>query len=372
MIPSDLRHLVSRSAVISAALLTPATARAHVKWFSEFSFTDRPLSVEDVATPTFVALALLSAVAMGVLVVLDARLAGAPWYKRVVAALDRYRDSSSLILRIVTGAVMLLNWQADAMLVPELPIPDAWIGWAQFAIALALLSKRTVPLAGLGLLGLYLFGIARFGPFHMLDYLYYAGFGLYFLVAGAPAGRLKALGLPALYATVGFSLFWVALEKLVFPQWGLYVLSQNPTLALGFPLEFFLVAAAFVELSLGYLLIIGLLERPFALLITLVFFATTVVFGKTEVIGHTMLHGALLIFLIEGSAGRYPPPVRFHRRPKLRVAFASVNFLVLLALLLVPYAAGAQRMHERAREGELPPVRPGPGLEEGEGSPAIE
>jgi hypothetical protein len=111
-------------------------------------------------------------------------------------------------------------------------------------------------------------------------------------------------------------------------------------------------------------LIIGLLERPFALLITLVFFTTTLVFGKVEVIGHTMLHGALLVFLIEGSAGRYPPPVRFHRRPKLRVAFASVNFLLLLGLLLAPYAAGARRMYEHAREGELPPVRPAPGLED--------
>ena len=37
------------------------------------------------------------------------------------------------------------------------------------------------------------------------------------------------------------------------------VLSQNPALAMGFPLEFFLVGAAFVELGLGYLLIIGLL-----------------------------------------------------------------------------------------------------------------
>ena len=115
--------------------------------------------------------------------------------------------------------------------------------------------------------------------------------------------------------------------------------------------------AAFVELGLGYLLIIGLLERPFALLITLVFFATTLIFGKLEVIGHTMLHAALIVFLIQGSAGRYPAPVRIHRRPRMRVAFASINFLLLLALLLVPYAAGARRMYETAREGELAPAQ---------------
>jgi hypothetical protein len=332
---------------------TPAVL-AHVKWFADFTFSDRPMSISEVVTPTFVLLAVLSAVVIGALVVLDGRLAGAPWYRRIAEALERYRDRSGLVLRIATGAVMLLNWQADAMLVPELPAGAAWVGWFQFAVAVALLFRVTVPLAGVALLFLFAVGVARFGPFHMLDYAFYLGFGFYFLVSNLPAGRLRAFALPALYATVGFSLCWVALEKLVYPQWGLYVLSQNPALALGFPLEFFLVAAAFVELALGYLLIIGLLERPFALLITLVFFSTTLVFGKLEVIGHTMLHAALIVFLIEGTAGRFPPPVRIHRRGPLRIAFASINFILLLGLLLVPYTAGARRMHERARSGELP------------------
>lgn len=332
----------------------PAPALAHVKWFADFTFADRPMGIGEVVTPTFVALALLSAIVIGGLVVLDGRLASAPWYRRIAETLERYRDRSGVVLRVATGAVMLLNWQANAMLVPELPAEAAWVGWFQFAVAVALLFRVTVPLAGLALLFIYALGIAQFGPFHMLDYAFYLGFGYYFAVSNLPTGRLRSLALPALYSTVGFSLCWVALEKLVYPQWGLYVLAQNPALALGFPLEFFLVGAAFVELALGYLLIIGLLERPFALLITLVFFTTTLVFGKLEVIGHTMLHAALIVFLIEGTGGRFPPPVRIHRRGPLRIAFASINFLILLVLLLVPYTAGARRMHDRAHEGELP------------------
>jgi hypothetical protein len=219
------------------------------------------------------------------------------------------------------------------------------------------------------MLALYALGVARFGPFHMLDYAYWAGFAVAFLVVNARSERVRGLGLPALYATVGFSLCWVALEKLVYPQWGLYVLEQNPQLALGFPLSFFLVGAAFVELSLGYLLIIGLLERPFALLITLVFFTTTLVFGKLEVIGHTMLHAALVVFLLEGTGGVYRPPVRFHRALPLRVAFAAVNFALLLAVLLVPYTLAARWQYDRARAGEAPPVRTAPGLQSREGDP---
>jgi hypothetical protein len=205
--------------------------------------------------------------------------------------------------------------------------------------------SRTVPIAGGGLILLYAIGLARFGAFHMLDYLLYAGAGYYLLVSNSRDPRVRGTGIPALFLTVGFSLCWVALEKIVYPQWGLYVLEQNPQLALGLDLRFFLLAAAFVEFSLGYLLIIGLLERPLALTITLVFFTTTLVFGKLEVIGHTLIHGALIVFLLEGPGSVYKPPVRIHERIGLRAAFASVNFVLLLAILLVPYVRGAMRLH---------------------------
>lgn len=354
-------HAATRVVAVAAAVFAPRAASAHVKWFSDFRFTDPPLSAAEVVTPTFLALAALSVVVLGLLVVLDGRLAGAAWYRRVGAWLAGYQDRSGLVLRVAAGAVMLLDWQADALLVPELPAGAAWAGWAQFAVALLLLFRQTVPLAGAGMLALYGLGMARFGAFHMLDYAYVVGFSVAFLVSAARSERERGLALPALYATVGFSLCWVALEKLVYPQWGLYVIEQNPALALGFPLAFFLVGAAFVELALGYLLLIGLLERPLALVVTLVFFTTTLIFGKVEVIGHTMLHAALVVFLIEGTGGVYTPPVRFHRTTALRVAFASVNFAVLLALLLVPYAWGAQRVYERAvREAPARPAAEAP------------
>lgn len=334
-----------RIAFAVAAAGIPPPAFAHVKWFSEFSFRDRPLALGEAITPTFLALALLSTLTIGGLVFLDRALAGVPSYQRINGWLQSRSGDSVLVMRIATGAVLLLSWQADALLVPELSIGAAWIGWHQFLLALLLLFRRTVPIAGAGLILLYAIGLARFGAFHMLDYLLYAGAGYYLLVSNARDPRVRGTGIPALFLTVGFSLCWVALEKIIYPQWGLYVLEQNPQLALGFDLRFFLVAAAFVEFSLGYLLIIGLLERPLALTITLVFFTTTLVFGKLEVIGHTLIHGALIVFLLEGPGAVYKAPVRIHERIGLRAAFASVNFLLLLAILLLPYARGAMRLH---------------------------
>jgi hypothetical protein len=70
--------------------------------------------------------------------------------------------------------------------------------------------------------------------------------------------------------------------------------------------------------------------------ITLVFFTTTLIFGKVEVIGHTPIHAALVVFLLEGPGRVYKPPIALHRGLGLRTAFAAVNFALLLGILLVP------------------------------------
>jgi len=354
-IHTRFRHRLSLALAAGAVALAslPVVAHAHVKWFSDFSFADQPLTLGEAITPMVLALLVLSMGVIGAMVWVDQRVASMTWYQRLNDNLGSYSDRSLLVLRVGAGAAMLLAWQGDAIFVPELEITGAWVGWGQFLIALLLLFRRTTPLAGVGLLALYAYGFALFTPLHMLDYVFFAGVGFYFVVSGASSERIRALGLPALYLTVGFSLCWVALEKLIYPQWGLYVLSENPQLALGFDLNFFLTAAAFVEFSLGYLLIICLLQRPLALVITLVFFTTTLIFGKVEVIGHTLIHAALIVFVIEGPGQVYRAPYTFHKRPSLRTAFASVNVVLLFGLLLLPYVAFAQQAFEaHAAEAE--------------------
>ena len=348
-------------AALLAGLLAAAPAHAHVKWFSRFSYGDPPRTFAEVATsPLVLGLAVLAAAVIGGLVLLDRRLDTTRLYGRVTRWLDAHREASGGVLRAAAGASLLLSWQADALLAPELPLPAAWVGWLQFFVALALVFGPTVPLAGAGLLVLYAVATVEHGLFHLLDYAVFAGVGYALLVSRWPAGRLRASGLPVLYATTGFALLWLGLEKLVYPGWGAYVLQQNPALSLGLDVGFFLTGAAFVEIALGFLLMIGLLERPLAVVITLVFFTTTLVFGKPEVIGHTLLHGALVVFLLEGPGKTFTPPHRFHRAVRLRVAFAAVNFVLVSAVLLAGYTFGAARMHAAAAEHAAETQRPAP------------
>jgi hypothetical protein len=345
-----------RAAVLAGvtAMLAATPAAAHVKWFSEFSFQDSPRGVGQVVGPAFIALAVLSVIVVAGMVPLDAWLRHQPWYQRLNGWLEARAGQSRLVMRVGTGAVLLLAWQADLVLLPDLPIAAAWEGWLQFFLALLLLFEATTAIAGAGLLLLFGLGVARAGLYYMLDYVLVLGIGYYLIVTGSRSARLAGSGLPALYLTVGFSLCWVALEKLVWPEWGLYVLQQNPQLAMGLDLRFFLTAAAFIEFCLGYLLIINLLQRPLALVITLVFFTTTMVFGKTEVIGHTLIHAALVVFILEGPGTVFRPPIALHRRMGLRTAFAAVNLVVLLAVMLPLYAWGAEARHRAALRNPAP------------------
>ena len=348
------RRVLSPVAMFLLAASLPVTASAHVKWFSNFSFADRPRNLQEALTPTTWALMVLSAAVLGVLVVLDRRLAENRWVNWVNQLLERYQNQSLLVMRIGIAATLLLAWDADSMLMPELKVPAEWIGWVQFLVVLLLLFPAAVRIAGVGVGFLYLLGIAFFGPLHMLDYAFFAGTAWYFYSSSFRSERWRATGLPALYGTVGFSLCWVSLEKLIYPDWGLYVLQQDPELAMGFPLQFFLTSTAFIEFTLGYLLIICLLPRPFAIVITLIFFSTTLVFGRTETIGHTPLHVALVVFVLEGAGHLHHAPITFYRHLPKRIAFAVVGFVLFFALLFSAYEDFAWRKYGEYQQGNHP------------------
>ena len=338
--------------VAAVVLFTAPPASAHVKWFSQFSFSDKPLEFAEIATPAFWAMLALSVVVIVLLTYFGEWASGTSWHARIDEWLGSKRPSSLTVMRIGCFSVLLLCWQAGAILVPELKVTLAWVGWYQFTLALLLLFDATVPLAGVGMFGLYLIGVNEYGWFHMLDYVLYLGVAYYLTVGTASNERLRTSALPALYLTVGLSLCWVALEKLVYPKWALQLLEENPVLSLGLPPEFFLVAAAFVELSLGYLLIICLLARPMALTITVVFFLTTLIFGKVEVIGHTMVHAALIVFLTVGPGVGFRPPILLHRRLPVRLVFAGVNFVVLVAVLMIPYLLLSSSVYQQYVGGQ--------------------
>lgn len=323
-------------------------AMAHVKWFSDYSFQQPPLELSALNTPYFWGLLLLSVVSLPLFTWIDRWGEKSAVYQRFDGFLDQYSVNGPLIMRVAMGAVLLMSWQGDSYVAPEIMIPHPFWGWFQFLLALFLLFPKTTPITGAGVVFLWILGVMNNGLFHMLDYIVYPAVGLYMIFTYMKNPRIKNLDLPVLYSGLGFSLCWVAFEKMIYPYWGLEVLASAPALTMGLPHDFFLISCAFIEFTLGYLLIICLLQRPLAAIITLVFFITTSFFGKTEVVGHTILHGALLVFIVTGPGHHYLAPIRLHKSLWMRNAFAIINFLILFAVMIFPYSKMANKVHAEA------------------------
>ncbi len=327
------------------AFSTLESAHAHVKWFSPISFADKPNGFAEILTPTFYWLAILSMTVIALMVLLEQWLDHKPWMQKM----DRWLTSKSGrnvdVMRLGMGATLLWAWQAGTLLTPELKIDLEWVFWLEFFTAFLLIFPKTLPLSGLGIILLYFIGIWDFGFFYMLDYMLFPGIGYFFIASQAKRKGIRQTALPAVYASVGFCLIWLGIEKLVYPSWALLLLENHPILTLGLDHRFFLMGAAFVEISLGFMIMVCLQQRLLALTITLVFFLTTLVFGRQEIVGHTLIHAVLIIFLIAG-AGTATPPIEWLPGKKFRAPGAAIGFVFFLGTLMFPYVYGANLHYE--------------------------
>jgi hypothetical protein len=338
--------------LFSVILFVPE-AEAHVKWFTDGSFADRPLQLGEVMEGKyFYTLFTVCLVTVVFGVWLDSRISKANWYLKIDGYLENRKAYATIVLRVAAAMVLILSWQSNAMIVPTIPVPERfqWLGWFQFVMAFCLLIPRLVPIGGLGIIVIWIVGLITLHPFHMLDYMMFAGVGFYLASATLKNGKFKDFGLVILYISVGFSLCWVALEKFVYPNWSLFLIKEHPKLAMGLNFDFFLKSVGFVEFGLGFLLLVCLLQRPLAIIITIVFFITSSVFGKVEIIGHTMIHGALIVFLLEGPGKFYLRLRNRFTNVFKRMSFTAINFILLFVVLTVGYTGLAQNKYNKKIE----------------------
>ena len=149
--------LIWISTAIATICLPTTHAWAHVKWFAPYDVTQSPAIAGDVLTRHFV---LIFAAFTSLLIasfLLDG-LAGR--WGRLLTTTGKLEDLEERLLRSGTGAFfMALFATGGVILTPELRTGADWAIWLQFGIAVSMLSQRTCLLGGLGILGLYGFGI---------------------------------------------------------------------------------------------------------------------------------------------------------------------------------------------------------------------
>jgi len=173
-------------------------------------------------------------------------------------------------------------------------------------------ARPTLPAAAVGIVVLYGYGVATYGPFHMLDYPIFLGLALYFALSVVRNPKLRAFRVSCLRWSVALSLLWPAMEKFLYPGWITPIALAHPAVTLGFDVATVTTAAGVVEFGLAFALFwTPLVRRLGALALALLLFAATFEFGKIDAIGHLLIIAVLLAVVAEPGmeAARCRPAV---------------------------------------------------------------
>ncbi|SHM48927.1 DoxX family membrane protein [Gracilibacillus kekensis] len=321
------------SFIVALLLATPITAYAHVKWFAEVEPEKVP--IEQILSPFFITFAVLVAIILAVLSQIMDYFMKIPYAEKIDNFLNGIRKYSRYILKYGTALAFIIQLVSGTMFAPEFEITEVWQTVVMGIIILALLIPTHISTKGGAflMLGLFITVWQDYGWFYMLDYGFYIAI-IFVLFIGKT--KLEGWGFPFLYLGTGLSLCWVAVEKWVYPAMSLDIVVNHNVPTFGFDPEIFIVMAAFVEFVVGYLLVVGILNRILGLVVTLIFVSTTLLFGMTEIIGHAMIHIVLIIFIIEGVSF-YHPPIKMHKTKIDQFVFVFLNFIFILATFILVY-----------------------------------
>ncbi|CAA6804059.1 MAG: Unknown protein, partial [uncultured Thiotrichaceae bacterium] len=248
---------VGRLLALILLLLFSGAAMAHVKWFVEFDVSDPPRALRSLFDYAYVpALMVLSFWGVAVAGFLDGLWYR--WFGEFNWLRNRFDDvdvTSLNIVRIGTGVICIVMWMMGGVIIaPELYSDAGFISWVHLLIAVAVLFRQTLLIAGVGLLTLYAYAVYVYGIFHLLDYVLMIGLGLFFIMSWPPVfRRFGKFRFPVLYFGVIFSFIWSAIEKIAFPFWFYPFLEEHSVLLMGMDRDFFITTAAFVEFTLFFL-----------------------------------------------------------------------------------------------------------------------
>jgi hypothetical protein len=319
--------------IVGVIVLTPFFAEAHVKWFTEVQ--PQKETIHNIISPFFMVMAILAALVLSILPQLLPKLMDLPYVGKIDKKLDNFRRFSRHLLKYGTALTLIIQVVSGTIFAPEFLVENSWetmLIWAAI-IALLIPNHYATKIGASIILALFLYVLSNVGLFHMLDYGFYLAIVFVLLIGKT---RLENWGFPFLYLGTGLSLCWVAVEKWVYPVMSADIIQNHNVPTFGFAPEHFIVMAAFIEFIVGYLLVVGVLNRILSVILTLIFVSTTLLFGVTEIIGHFMIHIVLVIFIIEGVSF-YNPPIRIHKSVIDQMIFVFLNFLFVLATFILIY-----------------------------------
>ncbi|MCR2822106.1 hypothetical protein [Lederbergia panacisoli] len=319
--------------IVLGLIVSPFFVQAHVKWFTEVA--PQKETIENILSPLFISLSIIAAIVLAILTLIIPKTTEWAPIKKADHWLSSFRKYSRDILKYGTAVSLIIQVFSGTLFAPEFHIGSTFvIVLVWITIGLLLVPHHLFTKIGsVLLLGLFIHVTLDNGIFHMLDYGFYVAIIGVLLVGNT---KFEKIGFPFLYLGTGLSLCWVAIEKWVYPTMSLDIVINHHVPTFGFAPTTFIVMAAFIEFIVGYLLVVGILNRVLGVVVTVIFILTTLVFGMTEIIGHFMIHIVLIIFIVEGVSF-YNPPIKMHKTRIDQFIFVFLNFIFVLSTFVLIY-----------------------------------
>jgi hypothetical protein len=235
----------------------------------------------------------------------------APWIPRLLA--------------IHLGVSLLSLAVGNSYLAPNLSLDHVAGGWviasAEGLLGVWLVSGIRLRPAALVTLVLGPLSWVMAGPVAMLEAVDLLGIALFLALlppgrdsygAVRPSAEAVCAGLFALRVCVGAALVVLSFsEKFANPDLAREFIDRYPAFdlfrTLGLPLdsELFIRVAGSVELLFGLLIMLGAAPQVAMIVAGIPFNATLFFLGRTELIGHLPIYGAMLALLVYGSSATY-------------------------------------------------------------------
>lgn len=319
-----------------ALILLASPAHAHVKWFAPYIVGAPPQPIAATATNvwfwTGIALVLVFFLATRAV---EKSSAG----EIILSGLDRVTDPLwqrlDTFVRVVIGAFFVAIFAVGGVyLTPDLKTPAEWVSWTQLLIAAFIFSRRTQPLAAVGIIGLWLLALRDYDVFHLLDYLALGvGVAAYLVLEASSNAEWRKHRFEVLRWGVAIALMWSSLEKFAYPDWFYPLVEEKPFLTFGLPRDVFIPMAGVAEFTMGFgLLWTPLVRRLSAIALFVIFNAAVYPFGRVDLIGH-----ALIMAIIVAIAADHTREVHFLPALKRRLAAVPVSLAAAIAIFVSGY-----------------------------------
>ncbi|WP_437412162.1 MauE/DoxX family redox-associated membrane protein [Sinorhizobium meliloti] len=262
-------------------------------------------------------------------------------------------------------------------LTPDLKTPAEWVSWLQLLIAGCIFFRTTMPLAGIGIIALWLLALRDYDLCHLFDYLALGvGVAAYLIIEPSKNQPLRSHRFEALRWGLAIALMWSSLEKFAYPEWFYPLVEEKPFLTFGMPRDVFIPMAGVAEFTMGFgLLWTPLVRRLSAIALLVIFTAAVWPFGRIDLIGHGLIMAILVAVACDQCRKtRFLPELKIHVPAipggiaSALVVFATAYWGLHLIFYGDEYSAQAAP-GERATHSYNPDHPHGPRADEGIGAP---